>query len=163
MIRRITAIAFALTFIPFASVLADDLGTGTVIKIDKQSAVEQDVSAPPPPFVEFETTAIAAGLGARIGDGTLLVEGQEHPFPVRGVSIGDFGVSRISGEGTVANLENVADFEGHYVAFEVGAAAGVGASRMTMRNEKGVVITLESKVKGLQLTLGAQGLDVELQ
>jgi hypothetical protein len=32
-----------------------------------------------------------------------------------------------------------------------------------MRNEKGVVITLESDVKGVQLTLGGQGLAVELE
>jgi hypothetical protein len=32
-----------------------------------------------------------------------------------------------------------------------------------MRNEKGVVITLDSNVKGVQLTLGAEGLSVELR
>ena len=166
MIRRITALAFALSLVPLAGALADDVGGGEVIMIDKQTAtpvmMEEPVSAPPPPFVELETTAIAAGIGARFGGGTLLVAGEEHPFKLKGVSLGDLGVSRISASGPVENLENVSDFEGNYLAVEAGAAAGVGVSTLTMRNDKGVVITLESDVKGVQLTLGALGLSIEL-
>jgi hypothetical protein len=166
-IRSITALAFVLSLVPLAGALADDVGGGEVIMIEKQTAtpappMEEPVTAAPPPFVELETTAIAAGVGARFGDGTLLVEGQEHPFKVKGLSLGDVGVSRISASGLVRNLENVSDFEGNYVAVEAGASAGVGVSKLTMRNEKGVVITLDSNVKGAQLTLGAQGLNVEL-
>ena len=164
-IRRITAIACALTFVPLAVALADEPGAGDVIMIEKEAAVvaEEPVSAPPPPFVELESTAIAAGIGARFGEGTLLVAGQEHPFTVKGLTLGDLGVSRISASGGVENLGDISDFEGHYVALEAGAAAGVGASTLTMRNENGVVITLDSDVKGAQLTLGAQGLSVELR
>jgi len=152
-IRRITAIACALTFVPLAAALADEPGAGDVIIIQEEAAVvvvEEPVSAPPPPFVELESTAIAAGIGARFGEGTLLVAG-------------DLGFSRISASGSVENLNDVSDFEGRYMALEAGAAAGVGVSTVTMRNENGVVITLNSNVKGAQLTLGAQGLSVELR
>ncbi len=111
-----------------------------------------------------------------MGSGTLLVAGEEHPFTVKGISLGDFGVARISAEGEVAGLENVSDFEGRYVALEnvsdfegryvaveAGAAAGLGASVLTMRNDKGVSMTLRGDVKGLQLKLGAEGIDVTLQ
>jgi hypothetical protein len=171
-LRRITAIGCALAFVPLAVALADEPGAGEVIMIQKERAkpvpapqpvVEQPVTAPPPPFVELESTAIAAGIGARFGEGTLLVAGQEHPFTVKGLTVGDLGISRISASGGVENLGDVSDFEGHYVAVEAGAAAGVGASALTMRNEKGVVLTLNSDVKGVQLTLGAQGLNVELR
>lgn len=167
MIARITALAFVLSFVPLLGALADDVGGGEVIMIEKQTAtpmppMEEPVTAAPPPFVELETTAIAAGIGARFGGGTLLVAGEEHPFKLKGLSLGDVGVSRISASGPVENLENVSDFEGNYVAVEAGAAAGVGVSKLTMRNDKGVVITLESDVKGAQLTLGAQGLNVDL-
>ena len=166
MIRRITALTFALSLVPLAGALADDVGGGEVIMIDKQTAtpvmMEEPVTAPPPPFVEFDTTAIAAGIGARFGGGTLLVAGEEHSFTMRGVSLGDLGFSRISASGPVENLENVSDFEGNYVALEAGASAGVGVSTLTMRNGKGVVITLESKMKGVQLTLGAEGLNISL-
>ena len=164
MIRRITALAFALSLVPRAGALADDVGGGEVIMIDKQTAtpVEEPVTAPPPPFVEFDTTAIAAGIGARFGGGTLLVAGEEHPFKLKGVSLGDLGFSRISAAGPVENLENLSDFEGNYLAVEAGASMGVGVSTLTRRNDKGVVITLVSDVKGVQLTLGAEGLNVSL-
>ena len=167
MIRRITAIACALTFVPLAAALADEPGAGDVIMIEKEKAVvaaaEEPVSAPPPPFVELESTAIAAGIGARFGEGTLLVAGEEHPFTLKGLTLGDVGFSRISASGGVENLNDVSDFEGRYVALEAGAAAGVGVSTVTMRNENGVVITLNSNIKGAQLTLGPQGLSVELR
>ena len=158
------AVLFALT-IPAAGALADDVGGDSVIQIQPQAAVivEEPVTAPPPAYVELESRAFAAGIGARIGKGVLLVNGQEHGFKVTGVSLGDFGISSIVGEGPVANLENIEDFAGHYVAVEAAAALGKGASVMTMRNENGVVITLDSRVTGAQLTLGAQGLDIELQ
>lgn len=159
------AILFALT-IPAAGALADDVGGDSVIQIQPQAAVvvvEEPVTAPPPAYVELESRAFAAGIGARIGNGVLLVNGQEHGFKVKGVSLGDLGISSMVGEGPVANLENIEDFAGHYVAVEAAAAIGKGASALTMRNENGVVITLDSRLTGAQLTLGAQGLDIELQ
>jgi hypothetical protein len=164
-IRRITALSFALSLVPLAGALADDVGGGEVIMIEKQTAVaviEEPVTAPPPPFVELESMAIGAGIGARFGGGTLLVAGEEHPFTLKGVSLGDLGVSRISASGLVENLNDVSDFEGNYLAVEAGAAAGKGVSTLTMRNSKGVVITLDSDVKGVQLTLGAEGLNLDL-
>ncbi len=158
------AIVFALT-IPAAGALADDVGGDSVIQIRPQSAVvsEGPVTAPPPAYVELESRAIAIGIGARIGTGVLFLNGQQHAFKMTGVSLGDLGVSNIVGEGPVANLENIEDFAGHYVAVEAAAALGKGASALTMRNQQGVVITLDSRLTGAQLTLGAQGLDIELQ
>ena len=92
MIRRITAIAIVLMFVSF-NAFADDMGGGT-IEIQKEkatpvapAAAEEPVTAAPPAFVELQATAIAAGIGARIGDGTLLVDGQEHAFSLRGISL----------------------------------------------------------------------------
>jgi hypothetical protein len=167
-IRRATAIAVALSFAPLAIALADDVGGNDVIMIQENTATPapaapQPVTAPPPPWVEIHSTAIAAGIGARFGEGTLLVAGQPHPFKIRGLSLGDIGISRITAQGEVQNMASASDIAGHYVAVEAGAAAGKGVSTLTMRNEKGVVMTLTSKVKGAQLTLGAQGLEIELE
>jgi len=162
-VRRITAIFMAFAFVPFVA-FADDIGGGETIVIQQDTVVVEDaVSAPPPAFVELQSTAIAAGIGARIGDGSLFVDGQEHPFKVRGVSLGDLGVSVIAGEGPVQGLENVSDFSGTYMALEAGIAAGKGVSTLTMRNQHGVTIRLESDIQGAQLTLGGQALTLELQ
>ena len=61
------------------------------------------------------------------------------------------------------NLTNLADFEGRYLAVGAGAAAGVGASALTMRNEKGVVISVKSSLRGGRLTLGPEGLRIALK
>lgn len=161
--RRIIAISIAFAFVPFVA-FADDMGGGETIVIERDTVVVEDVvTAPPPAFVELQSTAVAAGIGARIGDGSLFVDGQEHAFTVRGISLGDLGVSVISGKGPVQGLENVSDFAGTYVAAEAGAAAGRGLSVLTMRNQHGVTITLESKIQGAQLTLGGQALTLDLE
>lgn len=166
MTARITALAFALSLVPLAGALADDVGPGEVIVIEKEEAVvtvtEQPVTAPPPPYLELEQTAIAAGIGARFGGGTLLVGGEEHAVRLTGLSLGELGFATITAEGVVEHLNDVTDIEGRYVAVEAGAAAGIGKSAIAMRNEKGVVITLRSDVEGALLTLGAKGLNVEL-
>ena len=91
--RRITAIFIGFAFVPFVA-FADDVGGGETIVIQRDAVVvEEVVSAPPPAFVELQSTAIGAGIGARIGDGSLFIDGQEHAFKVRGVSLGDLGVS----------------------------------------------------------------------
>ena len=155
--RRITAIFIGFAFVPF-SAFADDMGSETIVIERDTILIEEAVSAPPPAFVELQSTAIAAGIGARIGDGSLFVDGQEHPFKVRGVSLGDFGASVITGKGPVQGLENVSDFAGTYLAVEAGIAAGKGVSTLAMRNQHGVTIRLESDIRGAQLTLGGQAL-----
>lgn len=165
MIRRISTIAIALLFVSFTAT-ADDMGGAGTIEIQKDTAVvavEEPVTAGPPPFVELQARSIAAGIGARIGDGSLLVDGQEHTFSLRGISLGDLGASSLTALGPVENLTNIEDFAGTYVAFEAGVAAGNGVSTVTMRNQHGVVITLESDVQGVQLTLGGQALRIELE
>jgi len=156
-VRRITAIFIGFAFVPFVA-FADDMGSETIVIERDTIVIEEAVSAPPPAFVELQSTAIAAGIGARIGDGSLFVDGQEHPFKVRGVSLGDLGASVITGKGPVQGLENVSDFAGTYLAVEAGIAAGKGVSTLTMRNQHGVTIRLESDIRGAQLTLGGQAL-----
>ena len=125
--------------------------------------VEQPVTAAPPPFVEFERSSLAAGIGFQWGAGELSFEGRRYGFSVQGLSVADIGASKMAGEGHVKNLERIEDFAGTYVAVEAGAAAGIGAGAIAMRNEHGVVITVASDVRGAQLTLGPQGLRISLE
>ena len=81
----------------------------------------------------------------------------------KGLGVGDIGFARVSSEGDVSNLGDLAKFEGTYVAIEAGAAIGVGRSVVAMRNQHGVVITLESRIAGAQLSLGPEGITIDLQ
>ena len=112
--------------------------------------------------MRLETTSIAAGIGVSWGDGTLTFQGRDYDFELKGISLIDLGASSSVSVGDVQNLENLADFEGTYVAVEAAGAAGSGASAVTMRNENGVVITLNSELQGVQLALATQGLRITL-
>jgi hypothetical protein len=163
MIRRIIAMSIGLTFVSFAAVQADDPG-GEDIDVPRPAAVveEEPVTAPPPPYVSMESTSIAAGIGLSWGEGVLTFEGQRHSFSVKGLSLIDLGVAKLISEGGVEGLDRLSDFEGHYAAASAGAAAGVGASVLTMRNEHGVVIQLKSDVEGVALALGPEGFRITL-
>ena len=165
--KRIIALGAAVTLLSLPA-MADDVGGGNINVPSRPGSKpmmsgEAPVTAAPPPFVSLESTSIAAGVGISWGDGTLNFEGRPYAFALKGLTLGELGASTASAVGDVSNLERVSDFEGTYVAMTAGGAVGVGASALTMRNEHGVVISLRSDLRGVQLSLGAEGLSVELR
>jgi len=165
-IKRIIAIGIGLSLISISAAWADEVGGEDIVVPSRAApakAMEKPVTAPPPAWVEFERTSVAAGLGIHWGGGTLQFEGRDYGFSVKGVSLGDLGASKLSALGDVRHLDNISDFAGTYVAVGAGIAAGPGVSAVTMRNEHGVVISLRSDLQGAQLTLGAEGLRIALE
>ena len=158
MIGRIIAIGIAITLVPASMAWADDVGGEPIVV-----PAEKPVTAPMPATVQMESTSLGLGVGISWGQGTLSVEGEHHAFSIKGLSLGEVGYVSMDALGDVQNLENAADLAGTYVAVEAGAAAGAGVSVVTMRNEKGVVITLQSDTTGAQLALGAEALRIEFK
>ncbi len=156
---RIVAIALALAFAPLGLAQADEASGGEI----NVPAGQASVTAPPPAHVHLQTTSIAAGIGVSWGEGTLSLEGERYPFTVKGLSVGDIGAARIVASGGVENIQSASDFEGRYIAVEAGAAAVKGGSTITMRNSKGVTLTLAAENTGVQLTLAAKGISVRLK
>ena len=113
--------------------------------------------------VNIATTSIAVGIGINWGDGTLMTGGKRYPFELQGVEVGAVGISNVQATGQVYNLGEVADFEGTYVAITGDAAIGGGAGLLTMRNQNGVVINLQSVQQGVKLTAGAEGINITLK
>lgn len=118
------------------------------------------VAKPPPPSgtLTITTTSVAVGIGVNWGTGLLTTRGQRYPFAVQGLEVGGVGVSKVQAVGQVYHLRQVADFAGTYVAVGADAAVGGGAGIMTMRNQHGVVINLQSTQQGLKLTAGVEGI-----
>jgi hypothetical protein len=142
--RLIPALLVALVlFVPFSMAQAD-VEKGGEVEVPAPRTEppppppEEPVAAVPPPFLELTSTSVAVGIGISWGEGTLSFEGTSHPFSVRGLSLLDIGASVTEGLGEVYNLENLADFEGTYVAVEAAGAAGIGNSATVMRNQNGV-------------------------
>ena len=149
---------------------ADDIDLSRVKVGDEVVAVYQEslaISVLPAPevsgTVEIETKSIALGLGIEWGKGTLkMYDGSSHTFKVRGLSVVDIGISKVSLSGEVFKLTDPKDFAGNYFAGEAGGALFGGGSSVVMKNKKGVVMRLTSTEKGLKLTLAGKGVRVQM-
>jgi hypothetical protein len=113
--------------------------------------------------VTMESKSVAAGIGVTWGDGKLTFKGKEYPFTIEGLSVVDWGISRVSAAGDVYNLTDVSKFPGTYAAAEAGFTLAGGAGGITMRNSEGVVINLRSTSRGASLTLGPAGLVIKMK
>ena len=65
-------------------------------------------------------------------------------------------------KGRVYNLDNLEDFSGTYVQLELGHAGVTGRGEIWLKNSKGVELELKSKSEGLELTMEAEGVVIEL-
>jgi len=113
--------------------------------------------------VHISAKSIAVGIGISWGTGTLTYKEKDYPFTVKGLSVMDLGVSQATAKGEVYHLAKVPDFAGKYAALEGGFALGKGASDITMKNTKGVVINLTAATEGVQLILGGKGLSITMK
>jgi hypothetical protein len=107
--------------------------------------------------------AVAVGIGYSWGGGTLHFKGKDYPLKVDGLSVVDIGASKYTASGAVYHLTNVSDIEGVYAAASAGATVAGGASVSSMKNDKGVVVTLKSTRAGLQFTLAPKGVTIKLK
>jgi len=108
--------------------------------------------------VRIEQLQVAfIGSGA-IGGGNLNFGGRSYGITVGGLGIGGIGASRLRATGTVYGLRDVNDFVGAYAQLREGWAIGdQGRGRLWLRNTKGVTLRLATQRRGLQLSLGADG------
>jgi hypothetical protein len=107
--------------------------------------------------------SVAAGLGVSWGGGTLSYQGKDVPIDVKGLSVGDAGITKIEASGKVYNLKKLDDFDGNYTAVGAGATVAGGGSVTTMRNQNGVTIDLVATTQGLKFALGGGGVDMKIK
>lgn len=72
--------------------------------------------------------------------------------------MGGIGASTLLATGPVYGLRNINDFTGAYVQLREGWALGdEGRGRLWLRNANGVTLRLDTQRRGLQFSLGADG------
>ena len=113
--------------------------------------------------VTLESTSVAIGVGVSWGDGTLEYRGQKYAFTLRGLSVVDLGVAKVTARGVVDKLKKVEDFEGNYVVATAGAAVGGGAGAAALVNQNGVEMALTATGEGIKFSLGQGGVDIKLK
>lgn len=94
-------------------------------------------------------------------------KGRDYPFTLR--ASGRFRnveteMTTMELSGQVFNLINLEDFNGNYQKVEEieGSVSGRG-SRVTIKNQNGVVVNVVSPIKGRKFDLTGEGLDVQLK
>ncbi len=111
-----------------------------------------------------EQVQVAFIGSANVGGGKLNYKGDSHDFKIGGLGIGGFGVSRIDATGEVYGLNKLEDFAGAYGQARYGAVIGdASTGELWLENTKGVVIHLDAKRKGLALSMGVDGIIIDLQ
>jgi hypothetical protein len=126
-------------------------------------AKRRHAAAAPSATVRLEAKEVAAGVGWAWGDGVLNYRGKPYPFKISGLTAVGVGASREDATGEVYNLKKLDDFGGTYTSVEASGAVGGGAGIATMRNVKGVRITLHAASQGVAAQAGPEGIKITLE
>jgi hypothetical protein len=114
--------------------------------------------------VAIDQVQVAFLASGNFGGGTLTFEGKAYPFKIGGLGVGGIGVSSIEATGDVYKLTNVNDFGGGYVQTRAGFAfIDKSAGGIVMENNKGVLIRLSAKRKGVMLSVGVDGIVIQME
>jgi hypothetical protein len=112
--------------------------------------------------VSFAKAGLIAGVG--VGRGVLMYDGREYRVRVSGLSLGlTIGASTNRLTGRAAYLSQLSDFAGTYVAVGGGGAWAGGAGGVQLKNEKGVIITLQGPKVGMELSANLSGVKITLE
>jgi hypothetical protein len=100
-------------------------------------------------------TVAKAGFvaGAGGGRGTLTFRHRNYPFTVQGLSLGlTAGASLTKYVGRADYINELSDFSGSYSVVGGGAAVVGGVGVVQLKNDKGVIITLQGAKGGLEVS-----------
>jgi hypothetical protein len=134
--------------------------TAAALGLTLATAQAKDTS--PAATIKLSGGSVAAGVGVEWGRGTLTYDGQEYPISVKGLSVGDVGVTSIEASGKVFDLKSLRDFDGNYTTVAAGVTAAGGAGVAVMKNQNGVAVELVSTTQGVQIGLGGAGVDMKI-
>jgi len=115
--------------------------------------------------VALEIVKASFVVGLSGGEGVLRFGRRSYPLSVGGVSVGfSAGASRARLVGRVSNIRRASDIVGTYSATTAGAAFITGGKQVvTLRNEKGAVLTLQGEQIGLEINLDLSGMVINFR
>ena len=125
-----------------------------------------DASQAPEGALKITTRMVAPGVGLSWGEGVLSYNGQDYPltFEAKGLFRDvDARISAAELSGQVFNLKSPEDIGGNYQTIEPKEAESSAGSSATIKNEKGVVVTLLSTIAGRKFNLAREGMTIELK
>jgi hypothetical protein len=114
--------------------------------------------------VEISQVQIAFLVSGNLGSGRLSYHGRTYAFSIGGLGVGGIGINKLEAVGTVYGLGRLEQFPGLYGAARTGIAVGdAGRGQLWLENANGVRLHLRAKREGLALTLGGDGIVVQMK
>jgi hypothetical protein len=126
------------------------------------TGAEQKPTEAPSGSIHFEEWQVMVMLGGDWGHGTLGYNGKTYKFKATGMGAGGMGVNKISATGKVYRLKDIADFPGKYSELRAGITVGEGVGGYYIHNDNGVVLELKTHAEGVALSVGVQGLTIQM-
>ena len=127
-----------------------------------EAAFSQSAAVKGDATVHLSQGSVAAGIGYTWGGGTLTYQGKSYPLKVKGLSVGQAGISKVEATGSVENLSRLEDFSGNYTATGVEGTVAGGVGATALRNQNGVVIYLTTSTRGLNFKFAVEGVEITL-
>ena len=112
--------------------------------------------------ITIDETQVMLIIGGSWGGGTLSFNGGTHKFKVKGLKLGGIGMHKVVLNGDVYKLNDIKDFSGTYFAAEAGITIVKGVGGFWLKNSNGVTLHLTSKTEGLALSIGIEGLNIDM-
>lgn len=113
--------------------------------------------------IHLSVGSVAAGIGWTWGEGQLTFQGADHNFEIKGLSVADVGISKLSASGVVHHMVSLDQFNGTYYGVKAGATIAGGVGAIALKNNHGVVLELNATEQGLKFALGPQGVTIKLK
>lgn len=122
------------------------------------------IAQAPSGTVEINQVQIAFLVSGNLGSGKIQFQGRTYSFSIGGLGIGGIGINRLDAVGTVYGLTRIEQFPGLYGGARTGIAAGdTGRGQLWLENTNGVRMNLRARREGLALTVGADGIVVQMK
>ena len=139
------------------------IGLATIAALGLCLTVARAEEKEPDGTLRLSGGSVAAGIGVSWGSGTLSYKGKDYPIDVKGLTVGDVGVTKIEASGKVYNLKSIDDFDGNYAAVGAGLTAAGGGGAAAMKNQNGVTVELVATTQGVKFALGGGGVDMKVK
>ena len=146
------------TILTLASVLLLSGGCASQMKNDPNAP-----TGPPSARISIETMQASYYGSASAGTGQLHYQGVTRDFTIASAGAGGTGAQSISATGEVYNLRSLSDFPGTYTGLRSGLTLFRGKMYERLKNEKGAVIYLTGKTKGISSSSGLDKVVITLK
>jgi hypothetical protein len=113
--------------------------------------------------ISVNLTSASALVGASWGQGVLTFGDRTYAFKVKGLKVMAVGLKKASVNGEVYNLKNASDLAGTYKKASQGGLTLIKGKKgaVVVENDKGVLINVFGRAKGMDVGLVKGGLTVK--